>query len=107
MDLTASNAFRQVEWNHSSSPPDKAFQLSSWRCAKVKVGQTFEWDWDGLNDLTTFHVMVGNGGDSPSFVDSANVSRKKIVATFTAPGTYGYTCGPHPTAMSGVIWVVP
>ncbi|MFO0676884.1 MAG: hypothetical protein U0169_10135 [Polyangiaceae bacterium] len=44
---------------------------------KVKVGQTFQWDWDGENDLVTFHVLVPNGGDSPSFVDTANHGRTK------------------------------
>ena len=107
LDLTAPDAFRRVEWNSKSSPADEAFQLTPWRCVKVRVGQSFQWEWDGLHDLTTFHVMVGNGGTSPSFVDSIAASKKTIVATFAAAGTYGYTCDPHPVGMAGVVWVVP
>ncbi len=106
-DLTDSGTTEHVEWNNKSVPPERAFQISNYRCIKVKVGQTFRWDWDGENDLVGFHRMISNGGTSPSFVDTASASATKIEATFTAPGTYGYTCQPHPFAMSGVVWVVP
>jgi plastocyanin len=106
IDLTDPGAVREVEWNNASPTRSREFQLSNMRCVKVKVGQSFTWNWDGLNDLQVFHVMIPNGGDTPSFVSTAQVSRERITATFGKAGTYGYTCAPHPTGMSGVIWVV-
>jgi plastocyanin len=107
LDLTDPAALREVVWNHTSVPPESSFQLSQMRCIKVRAGQKFTWNWDGRHDLTVFHVMIANGGTAPSFLPTANITKEKITATFTTPGTYGYTCAPHPSAMSGVVWVVP
>jgi plastocyanin len=97
LDLTAENADRSVIWDNEK------FQLKPQRCAKIKKGQTFTWKWDGSGDLLVYHYMVKNGGDSFTF----DAKKEVITAKFDKEGAYGYTCGPHPGSMAGVIWVVP
>lgn len=88
VDRTADGASRTLPWNE-----DLIYEPA--RCMQVRVGQSVTFDGDLDN-----HPMVPSGGDMPSPVGGA-------VATFTAPGTYGYRCIPHPAEMNGAIHVVP
>ncbi len=87
VDRTADNAARTVPWNE-----DLIYEPV--RCMQVRVGQSVTFNGDLDN-----HPMLPSGGDAPSPLGAA-------VATFTAPGTYGYRCIPHPSEMNGAIRVV-
>lgn len=68
---------------------------------KVKVGSTVKW----VNEekRTSHSIIFKEAGvaESPRFFPGESWERK-----FDKPGTYPYTCGPHPE-MHGVVEVTP
>ncbi|WP_430333721.1 cupredoxin domain-containing protein [Rhodococcus sp. ACT016] len=67
----------------------------------ISVGQTVTWVFD---DRGTPHDVVGVG-DAKSVLRSPLLMSGTWEFTFTAPGTYDYTCSLHPD-MHGVVVVV-
>lgn len=61
----------------------------------VAVDAAVTWDWQGRAG----HDVVGEGFDSGVLTEGT------FTHTFTAPGSYGYTCRLHPD-MDGVVHVV-
>jgi plastocyanin len=68
---------------------------------KVKVGTTVK--WINQEKRTSHSVWFRSGGEPESERLFPGESWQR---TFTKPGVYPYTCGPHPE-MHGVIEVVP
>ncbi|MFM1727835.1 plastocyanin/azurin family copper-binding protein [Prescottella soli] len=67
----------------------------------ISVGQTVTWVFD---DRGTPHDVVGLG-DAKSVLRSPLLTSGTWEFTFTAPGTYNYTCSLHPD-MLGVVNVI-
>jgi plastocyanin len=65
----------------------------------VLVGTTVEW----VNDDPVAHTVVGTSGAFDSGLFEPGASWRRV---FTEPGTFDYTCQPHPF-MKGTIVVVP
>ena len=63
----------------------------------INVGDTVVW-----TNLANIHTVTGNS-QPDNFCGSSTVS--SCVATFNAPGTFGYRCIPHASTMVGTIVV--
>lgn len=90
LDLTPACADRSVDWNHTE------FQLSDYRCAKIKAGQSFTFRTSSFR----FHPIVGDG----PIGTTAKESDTKLTVRFDTPGNYAYFCAIH-DGMEGVIVV--
>lgn len=101
VDRTAEDAARNLKWDLDVGQAPE-------RCMKIKVGQSLKLSQDGSftpADLGT-HPVEALGGDEPSpFTDPGVDAAGNVV--FEKAGTYGFGCGVHGTAMTGVIVVVP
>ena len=89
-DHTSASDAREIAWG---------FEVTSdpAHCMTVKVGQTVHW-----NGNLGSHPLGVKGGDSPSPIATVDPTGH---VTFTAAGTYGYTCTVH-SPMIGAIKVV-
>lgn len=93
-DETAPDAGRTIRWD---LPPFQGDNADA--CMMIKVGQTIKWDGDfGMHPLDTL------GGTTPNPILDYDHTTGEV--TFTAPGSYGYTCDNH-AQMTGAIKVVP
>jgi hypothetical protein len=90
VDRRAPAADRELAWILSiASDPE--------RCLTITVGQSVVW-----NGNFNVHPLDPQGGDTPNPITGTETG----AVTFTAPGTFGYLCGVHPS-MKGAIQVVP
>ncbi len=90
VDRRAPAADRELAWILSiASDPE--------RCMTITVGQSVVWTGN-----FNVHPLDPQGGDTPNPITGTETG----AVTFTAPGTFGYVCGVHPS-MKGAIQVVP
>jgi plastocyanin len=100
--------YKDMTETGATIPWDESIASSDMRCIKIKVDQTV-----GYTGNLTTHPMKGSGGASPNPFDQAvaNVSNpgaadEQTNVAFSAPGTFGFVCGVHPS-MTGAVLVVP
>ena len=77
-------------------------------CSKIKAGQSVTWTGNfSTHPLGPFDDSVDGGVPSNSSpVTSGSASGQgSVTITFPTPGTYGYWCTHHKTAMMGAIVV--
>ena len=92
VDRRAPVADRALDWILSiASEPE--------RCMTITVGQSVVWTGN-----FSVHPLDPQGGDTPNPITGTGPDEVSVL--FTAPGTFGYVCGVHPS-MKGAIRVVP
>jgi plastocyanin len=88
-----------LQWNLTVTPYDTN------RCMKIKAGSSVTWV---ANPSFNTHPIEPLGGDEPSPFDALDAGgSKSLRVTFPEAGVFGYHCHNHPTAMEGVIQVLP
>jgi plastocyanin len=97
VDRTCTTA-STLQWSLNVTPFDPN------RCMKVKAGSTVTWV---ANPSFNTHPLEPLGGDTPTPFSNLDLSGKSVTVTFPQAGTFGYHCHNHPSAMQGVIEVVP
>ncbi len=70
----------------------------------VNVGETVTWVFD---DNGMAHDVNGLGGDAKGKLRSPLKKSGTYTYTFTEPGTYDYTCTPHPEMRGTVVVETP
>ncbi len=96
-----------VSVSFSESDLPKQYTL---HCVKIKVGMPVHFEGNFVA-----HPLEAAGGDTPSPIPALTQvntggprpSLGYLDVTFTRPGTFGYRCKTHPTAMFGAVQVVP
>jgi hypothetical protein len=76
-------------------------------CSMIKAGSVVKW----TGSFTT-HPLDAHGGDTPNpiagaYMDAGGAGGSDVLIAFPDPGTFGYYCDVHLTAMQGAIKVVP